>query len=36
VHGRNLANRLYITDLANGLRPGAARTVSVGVRLMLR
>jgi Fe(3+) dicitrate transport protein len=36
VHGRNLTNRLYITDLANGLRPGAARTVSLGVRLALR
>jgi Fe(3+) dicitrate transport protein len=36
IHGRNLSNRVYVTDLANGLRPGAARTVSVGVRLALR
>jgi len=33
VQGRNLTNRLYVTDLANGLRPGAARTVSAGIRL---
>jgi len=36
VHGRNLTNRLYVTDLANGLRPGAARTLSVGMRLAPR
>ena len=33
VQGRNLTNRLYITDLANGLRPGAARTVLAGIRV---
>jgi len=32
VQGRNLTNRLYVTDLANGLRPGAARTITAGVR----
>lgn len=32
LQGRNLADALYITDLANGLRPGAARTVSAGLR----
>lgn len=34
AQGRNLTNRLYVTDVANGLRPGAARTVSAGVRVV--
>jgi Fe(3+) dicitrate transport protein len=34
VQGRNLTDRLYIADLANGLRPGAARTVTAGVRFV--
>jgi len=33
LQGRNLANRLYITDVENGLRPGAERTVMGGVRI---
>lgn len=33
LQGRNLTDRLYVTDLANGLRPGAARTVTAGVRI---
>jgi Fe(3+) dicitrate transport protein len=33
LHARNLANRLYVTDLANGLRPGAGRTVTAGARV---
>jgi len=32
IQGRNLMDRLYVTDLANGLRPGAARTISTWVR----
>src|SRR5690606_25245609 len=31
VQGRNLTNRLYISDLENGLRPGAERTFMSGV-----
>jgi Fe(3+) dicitrate transport protein len=34
IQGRNLADRLYIADLANGLRPGAARTVTAGLRVV--
>jgi Fe(3+) dicitrate transport protein len=34
LQGRNLSDRLYIADLANGLRPGAARTVAAGVRVV--
>ena len=34
LQGRNLTDRLYVTDVANGLRPGAARTVTAGVRLV--
>lgn len=33
LQGRNLTDKLYITDLANGLRPGAARTLTAGLRL---
>ncbi len=33
IQARNLADRLYVTDLANGLRPGAARTITAGVRV---
>jgi Fe(3+) dicitrate transport protein len=33
VQGRNITDRLYILDLQNGLRPGAERTVTLGVRL---
>ncbi|MEX0964702.1 MAG: TonB-dependent receptor plug domain-containing protein [Pseudohongiellaceae bacterium] len=32
LQGRNLADKLYITDLENGIRPGAERTVTGGVR----
>jgi hypothetical protein len=32
VEGRNLTSALYILDLANGLRPGAVRAVTAGVR----
>ncbi|MCS3902864.1 Fe(3+) dicitrate transport protein [Methylohalomonas lacus] len=31
IQGRNLTNKLYITDSANGLRPGAERTYIAGV-----
>jgi Fe(3+) dicitrate transport protein len=34
LQGRNLADRLYVADLANGLRPGAARSVTAGVRVV--
>jgi Fe(3+) dicitrate transport protein len=34
IQARNLADRLYIADIANGLRPGAPRTVSAGIRLV--
>jgi Fe(3+) dicitrate transport protein len=34
IQGRNLADRLYIADLANGLRPGPARTLTAGVRVV--
>lgn len=33
LQGRNLTDRLYVTDLANGLRPGAPRTVTAGLRI---
>lgn len=33
LHGRNLTDRLYVTDLTNGLRPGAGRTVTAGARV---
>jgi Fe(3+) dicitrate transport protein len=33
LQGRNLADRLYVADVANGLRPGAPRTLTAGVRL---
>jgi Fe(3+) dicitrate transport protein len=33
IQGRNLTDRLYVADIANGLRPGAARTVAAGVRV---
>ena len=33
VQGRNLTDKLYITDLQNGIRPGAERTVVGGVQL---
>ncbi|MEX2366932.1 MAG: TonB-dependent receptor, partial [Pseudohongiellaceae bacterium] len=32
LQGRNLTDRLFITDLENGIRPGAERTVVGGVR----
>ncbi len=34
IQGRNLADRLYVADVANGLRPGAARTITAGVRVV--
>lgn len=33
LQGRNLADRTYITDLENGIRPGAERTIIGGVRV---
>ncbi|MEX2352586.1 MAG: TonB-dependent receptor, partial [Gammaproteobacteria bacterium] len=33
AQGRNLTNRLYVTDHANGLRPGAERTFIAGATL---
>jgi Fe(3+) dicitrate transport protein len=33
IQGRNLTDKLYIVDLQNGLRPGALRTLNVGVTL---
>ena len=33
LQGRNLGDKLYITDLENGIRPGAERTVTAGLRL---
>lgn len=33
VQGRNLTDKLYITDLENGIRPGAERTVVAGITL---
>lgn len=33
LQGRNLTNRLYLADLQNGARPGAARTITGGVTL---
>jgi Fe(3+) dicitrate transport protein len=34
VQGRNLTDALYISDVQDGLRPGAGRTVSAGVRIV--
>lgn len=31
IQGRNLTDKLYIADLENGVRPGAARTILAGV-----
>lgn len=36
VQGRNLTDRLYITDVSDGLRPGAERTLIAGVRVALK
>jgi Fe(3+) dicitrate transport protein len=33
IQGRNLTDKLYITDLENGLRPGAERSVTAGIQL---
>jgi Fe(3+) dicitrate transport protein len=33
LQGRNLANRLYIADVQDGLRPGAPRSIVGGVSL---
>jgi Fe(3+) dicitrate transport protein len=33
VQGRNLTDKLYISDYSNGLRPGASRTVIGGVTI---
>jgi Fe(3+) dicitrate transport protein len=33
LQGRNLADKKYITDLENGIRPGARRTLVAGVKL---
>jgi len=33
LQGRNLTDKLYITDLENGIRPGAERTLTAGVKL---
>ncbi|MEX2469279.1 MAG: TonB-dependent receptor, partial [Pseudohongiellaceae bacterium] len=33
LQGRNLADKLYISDLENGIRPGAERTISGGISL---
>lgn len=33
IQGRNLADREYVSDYSNGLRPGAGRTVMGGVSL---
>lgn len=33
IQGRNLTDKRYIVDLENGIRPGAERTVSAGVKL---
>jgi Fe(3+) dicitrate transport protein len=33
LQGRNLADKLYITDLENGIRPGAERTLTAGMNL---
>ncbi len=35
VQGRNLTDKLYISDLENGIRPGAERTIVAGVQLRL-
>ena len=31
LQGRNLLDSLYISDLANGMRPGAQRSLLAGV-----
>lgn len=36
IAGRNLADRLYINDLENGIRPGARRSVLVGLTAQLQ
>jgi Fe(3+) dicitrate transport protein len=33
LQGRNLTDKLYITDIENGIRPGAERTLTGGVSL---
>src|SRR5690606_34463391 len=33
LQGRNLGDKLYISDLGNGMRPGAERTVMAGLRV---
>ncbi|HUF72657.1 MAG TPA: TonB-dependent receptor [Gammaproteobacteria bacterium] len=33
LQGRNLTDKLYITDVENGLRPGAERTIVAGARI---
>ncbi|KAA0874178.1 TonB-dependent receptor family protein [Nitrincola tapanii] len=33
IQGRNLTNKLYIADIQEGIRPGAARSVMAGVTL---
>jgi Fe(3+) dicitrate transport protein len=33
VQGRNLTNRLYVSDVQDGLRPGAPRSVMAGIRV---
>lgn len=36
LQGRNLSDRLYVTDHENGIRPGAERSVIAGVTLRFR
>ena len=31
LQGRNLLDRLYVSDLANGMRPGAQRSLIAGI-----
>jgi len=33
MQGRNLADKKYITDLENGIRPGARRTIVAGIKV---
>lgn len=35
LQGRNLTDRRYLSDLENGMRPGASRSIMVGVELQL-
>lgn len=35
VQGRNLTNRLFVSDVQDGLRPGAERTVIAGINIRL-